>query len=93
MENYPNRYRVSTKFTLLKIGIFIGLFSIVFNLVRDFSNDNFTSKSVIGLSLGGVGLLGALYYFSTRNRVDYDEIKQILYIVDSKSQTEIAIPV
>ncbi len=88
-----NRYSVSTKFTILKTAIITGLFSIVFNLVRDFRNDTFTSKSIAGLTLGGIALTGILYYISTRKRIDYDDIKQALYIVDTKAQTEIEVPV
>lgn len=83
-----NRYRVSTKFTILKIGLFVGLFSIIFNLIRDFRNDTFTSKSITGLTLGGIALTAIYYFVSTRKRIDYDDIKQTLYIVDTKKQTE-----
>ena len=88
-----NRYRVSTKFTILKIGILVGLFSIIFNLVRDFRNDTFTSKSIAGLTLGGIAMTGILYFVSTMKRIDYDDIKQTLYIVNTKAQTEIEVPV
>ena len=89
----PNRYRVSTKFTIFKIGILVGLFSIGFNLVKDFRNDTFTSESLTGLTLGGIALTGIIYFISTRKRIDYDDIKQTLYIVDTKKQTETQIPV
>jgi hypothetical protein len=92
-EDNLNRYRVSTKFTILKLGILVGLFSIVFNLVSEFRNDTFTSKSIAGLTLGGIGLTVIFYFVSTRKRIDYDDIKQTLYIVDTKAQTEIEVPV
>ena len=88
-----NRYRVSTKFTILKIGILVGLFSIIFNLVRDFRNDTFISKSIAGLTLGGIAMTGIFYFVSTMKRIDYDDIKQTLYIVNTKAQTEIEVPV
>lgn len=89
----PNRYRVSTKFTIAKIFISVGLFSIVFNLIRDFHNGTVTQKSIIGLTLGTLALTGVFYFFTTRKRIDYDDIEQILYIVDPKTLIEIAVPV
>lgn len=88
-----NRYRVSTKFTLLKVGLLVGLLSIVINVVREFRSDTFNQKAVIGLTLGTIALGGIFYYISTRKRIDYDDIKQILYIVDTKAQTEIEVPI
>jgi hypothetical protein len=38
-------------------------------------------------------LTGLLVFVYTRKRIDYDDIKQILYVVDTKRQTEIEIPV
>lgn len=89
----PNRHRVSTKFIMVKIVVFVGLFSIIINLIRDIRNDTFTQKSVTGLTLGALALAGIFYFVSTRKRIDYDDIKQTLYIVDPKRQTEIEIPV
>jgi hypothetical protein len=88
-----NRFRISTKFTLVKIFVFIGLFSVVFNLVREIRNDTINQKSITGLTLGAVALTAVFYFVSTRKRVDYDDIKQVLYIVDTKKQTEIEVPV
>ena len=88
-----NRYRVSTKFTLLKVGLLIGLLSIVINVVREFQSDTFNQKAIIGLTLGTIVLGGIFYYIITRKRIDYDDIKQILYIVDTKAHTEIEVPV
>ena len=88
-----NRYRVSTNFALLKVFVFVGFFSIVFNLIRDFRNDTFNTKSITGLTLGTIALAGIYYYVSTRKRIDYDDIKQTLYIVDTKTQAEIEVPV
>ena len=88
-----NRYRVSTKFTLLKIGLIIVAVSIMINLVREFRSETFNQKAIIGLTLGTIALTGIFYFISTRKRIDYDDIKQILYIVDTNTQTEIEVPV
>lgn len=92
-KNNQNRYRVSTKFTLLKIGLLIGLLSIIINLVREVRSDTFNQKAIIGLTLGTIALTAIFYFISTRKRIDYDDIKQTLYIVDTKTQTEIEVPV
>ena len=93
MINNQNRYRVSTKFTLLKVGLLIVLLSIIINFVREIRSDTFNQKALIGLTLGTIALIGFFYYISTRKRIDYDDIKQTLYIVDTKTQTEIVVPV
>ena len=92
-ENNQNRYRVSTKFTLLKVGLLIGLLSSIINLVREVRSDTFNQKAIIGLTLGTIALTGIFYFISTRKRIDYDDIKLTLYIVDTKTQTEIEVPV
>ncbi len=73
--------------------MFVGLFSIVFNLIKEIRNDSFSQKSITGLMLGTIAFTGLLYFVSTRKRIDYDDIKQTLYVVDKKSQAEIEIPV
>ena len=93
MINNQNRYRVSTKFTLLKVGLLILLLSIIINFVREIRRDTFNQKALIGLTLGTIALIGFFYFISTRKRIDYDDIKQILYIVDTNTQTEIEVPV
>ena len=89
----PNRYRVSTNFTMVKIFVLVGLFSIVFNIIRDIRNDGFNQKSITGLTLGAVALTSLLYFVTTRKRIDYDDIKQALYVVDTKRLVETEIPV
>ncbi len=89
----PNRFRVSTKFTIVKIFVFVGLFAIILNLIKEIQNNSLNQKSITGLSLGTLALTGLLYFVSTRKRIDYDDIKQTLYVVDTKNQTEIEIPV
>ena len=89
----PNRFRISTKFTIVKIFVIVGILSIVFNLIRDIRNETFTEKSIAILILGTIALTGILYFVSTRKRIDYDDIKQILYVVDVKKRTEIEISV
>ena len=93
MTANQNRYRVSTKFTLSKVGLLIGLLSIIINVVREIRSDTFNQKRITGLTLGTIALAVIFYYISTRKRIDYDDIKQILYIVDTKAQTEIEVPV
>jgi anionic cell wall polymer biosynthesis LytR-Cps2A-Psr (LCP) family protein len=61
--------------------------------VREICNDTINQKSITGLTLGAVALTAVFYFVSTRKRVDYDDIKQVLYIVDTKKQTEIEVPV
>ena len=88
-----NRFRISTKFTWIKIIVFVGLYSIVFNLVRDLRSDTINQKSIAILTLVTIALTSILYFVSTRKRIDYDDIKQTLYVVDTKKQTEVEIPV
>ena len=88
-----NRHRISANFIFLKIFIFIGLFSVVFNLIRDIRSDIFTQTAITGLTLATIGLIGIFYFVITRKRIDYDDIKEILYVVDLKKKTEIEIPV
>jgi hypothetical protein len=88
-----NRFRISTKFTLVKVFVFIGLFSIVINLIREMRSANFNEKSITGLTLGTIALTAIFYFVSTRKRIDYDDIKQTLYVVDTKKDTEIEVPV
>lgn len=88
-----NRYRISTNFLVLKIGILILLFSVVFFLVKEARNETINYISMAGLAIAGLSLAGIFYYISTRKRIDYDDIKQKLYIVDEKMQTEIEVPV
>lgn len=78
---------------MLKIFVFIGLFSIIFNLIRDVRNDTITSNSIAGLTLGTLGLAGIFYFIRTRKQIDYDEIKQVLYVVDKQKMTEFEIQV
>jgi hypothetical protein len=54
---------------------------------------NFNEKSITGLTLGTIALTAIFYFVSTRKRIDYDDIKQTLYVVDTKKDTEIEVPV
>lgn len=89
----PNRYRISTKFTMVKVFVFVGLFSIIFNVIRDIRNNTITSNSITGLTLGALGLAGIFYFIRTRKQIDYDGIKQVLYVVDKQKMTEFEIQV
>ena len=93
IANNQNRYRVTTKFTLLKVGLLIVLLSIVINFVRKIRSDTFNQKAIIGLTLGTIALTGIFCFISTIKRIEYDDIKQTLYIVDTKTQKEIEVPV
>lgn len=88
-----NRHRISANFLLVKVFVFIGLFSVVFNLIRGIRSDTFTQTSITELTLAAVALIGLFYYVATRKRIDYDDRKQILYLIDKKMQTEVEIPV
>lgn len=88
-----NRFRISTKFTLVKVFVFVGLFSIILNSARVVRGGVFSEKTVIGLTFGTIALISISYFVNTRKRIDYDDIKQILYVVDTKNDTEIKVPV
>ena len=78
---------------MVKVFVFVGLFSIIFNIIRDIRNDTTTSNSIIGLTLGILGLTGILYFIRTRKQIDYDDIKQVLYVVNKQKMTEFEIQV
>ena len=40
-----------------------------------------------------IAFLFILRYLNSRNRIDYDDIKQVLYVVNEKENTEVEIPV
>ena len=65
MINNQNRYRVSTKFTLLKVGLLIVLLSIIINFVREIRSETFNQKAIISLALGVIALIGFFYFIST----------------------------
>jgi hypothetical protein len=88
----PNRYRVSSKMTILKIGLFIGLFAVVFNIVRELTDNSF-SVNIFPFLFAGIVLAVIYFYINNLKQIDYDDIKQTLYVVDSKAQTEIEVPV
>jgi hypothetical protein len=68
MINNQNRYRVSTKFTLLKVGLLIVLLSIIINFVREIRSDVFNQKAIIGLTLGTIALTGFFYQYMLENQ-------------------------
>ena len=71
----------------------MGLFSVVFNLLKEIRGHTFTQTSITGLTLAAIGLTAIFYYVVTRRRIDYDDIKEIIYLVDTKRQIEVKIPV
>ncbi len=62
MINNQNRYRVSTKFTLIKVGLLIVLLSIIINFVREIRSETFNQKAIISLALGIIALIGIIYF-------------------------------
>lgn len=62
-------------------------------MAREIRNDTINQKSITGLTLGTVALTAIFYFVNTRKRIDYDDIKLVLYVVDTERQTEIEIPV
>jgi len=65
MIKNQNRYRVSTKFTLLKVGLLIVLLSIIINFVREIRSETFNQKAIISLALGVIAMIGFFYFIST----------------------------
>jgi hypothetical protein len=90
--NNPNRYRVSSKYFIQKILIGIALLYLTYRWGKDVVNQTFTQSSV-ALILGTL-FLGALLYFLTKIKtIEYDDVKCILYILDSTGKFETEIPV
>lgn len=78
--------------TILKIGLLIGLFAIVFNIVRELK-DNSLSLNILPFLFAGIVLTVIYFYINNLKQIEYDDIKQTVYIVDNKAQTEIEVPV
>jgi len=91
--NNPNRYRVSSKFTLLKVFLPIGLFFIAFNLVREWRNNSLSTNEAMPLVFAVLMLVAVFYFVKTRKIIEYDDIKQVLYVADPNGQPETEIPV
>ena len=91
--NNPNRFRISSNFIVIRIIIGFGIIGLLFDLIPDIVTGTSNPMSIWTRVFGILPLLGILYYFSTRKRIDYDDINQILYIVDIKNQLETSIPV
>jgi hypothetical protein len=89
----PNRYRVSSKFPVIKFVICVFFLSIVINIVRNITNNAITLNVILGLTVETVIILALLYFIQTRKQIDYDDIKQVLYLVDVRKQVEIEVPV
>ncbi len=89
----PNRYRISTRFILLKIfGIIVMLmagYQISFGIYH--KNYHWKDLPAMAVVIVIVGLL--LYLVFTRNRIDYDGANGILYSINARRKTEEAIPV
>src|ERR1044072_1207049 len=87
-----NRYRVSSKFILLKIGIGFGLFALTYSWGSDIYYNSFGEKSISHL-IGTVALITILYFLTKTKIIEYDNIKCVLYVFDSKRKFEYEIPV
>ena len=90
--NNPHRYRVSSRMPLLKIGCILFIVILLFNLVKAIEN-NSAGLNILPYVLGAIILAGLFYFLHNLKRIDYDDIKQILYIVDTKNLMEIEVPV
>jgi len=88
-----NRHRVSTSFTIIKIFIFLALLLVIANLINDILNKSITWKSFMPLAFGVLVLGGILYYASTRDIFEYDDVKNIVYVLNYRRQNEKEIPV
>lgn len=89
----PNRHRISTKFIMVKIVIYIGFASILFNVIKNINHNTITREDTLGLIFGSLLSGAILYYLNTRKIIEYDDVKLILYAIDSKRQLETEIPV
>jgi len=88
-----NRYRVSTRFTIAKIIVCLALLLIIANLINDTLNGSITGKSSLPLAFGILVLGGILYYVCTRDILEYDDVKKVVYVLNNRRQNEKEIPV
>lgn len=92
MDNF-NRFRISTNFIFAKIVCALFILLISFQLVNDILTHSIDLSKFAGFSII-IAILSFIFYFlSTRKRIDYDDVNQILYVVDTRNQTETVIPV
>ncbi len=91
--NNPNRYRISSKFTIVKIAICIAFLGMALNLASNIYNNTYTQNNAAGFIFGCLFFSGLLYYLKTRKIIEYDDVKHILYVLDSKRQFYTEIPV
>ena len=89
----PNRYRVSSKFPVIKFIIGVLILSIIISIIKHISDNTITSKVILGLTVETALILALLYFIRKWKQIDYDDIKQVLYVVDLKKQMEIEVPV
>jgi hypothetical protein len=88
MTDNENRYRISTKFTSVKVFVWIGISSMLIWLGVLITRHSLVQGEVIPMVMGMAVCAGLLYFVATRKRIDYDDIRQELYIVDEKMGTE-----
>lgn len=89
----PNRFRISSNFfiTILALGIAILSFAMI--LIKDIANNRLDYFTLIGFGFTVLTCALILYYLKRIKRIDYDDIKHIIYIVDERNQTEVEVPV
>ncbi len=88
----PNRQRISSDFALEKIILILLMLTFSFFFYVNIYDHTLTLSTGSGM-LAGIIALGVVYYFVNRsNIIEYDDIKQVLYVLDHKHENEIEIP-
>jgi hypothetical protein len=87
-----NRYRVSRDFTFVLILAGPALLVTLANLINDILNRSITIRSGIILTTASIAITTSIFYFSTRNTIEYDDTNKVLYVVNSRNQPESQIP-
>src|SRR6187402_2349172 len=88
----PNRRRVSSKFYMVKVVLYIVLFVIIYNCCSDIYSKEFSEKSIAQI-FGTLMIVGLMFLLSRTKTIEYDDNKCILYVLNTERQNEIEIPV
>jgi len=75
---------------VLTVFILIGL---VFNLTIRIINNTLTAPILVAATIAIIIFSLLLFYLNTRKVVEYDDVKQVLYILSSKDILEFEVPV
>ncbi len=89
----PNRFRISSNFPIIKFVICILTVSIIINIGTSISNNAIASETIFLLGVELLVAVALFYFIRTRKQIDYDDIAQILYLVDKNNLAETQIPV